>query len=202
MYAMALAVGPLLVPFVLVFVASWLGIARLVADIDVAALPAHVTSRFPRRSMIALSTVVALLLLGMWTPMIAAVNRGELTGRLYGQTTLVVQAMDLGIIVPLAIVTAVLLLRRRPVGLLLAAAMVVKALAMACAITAMVVAAWRVEGTLDVGGLVIFATAALASLALLIAMYRAIREIPLPEEASREAAGPPRTAPARTEVSP
>ena len=180
MYAMAWAVGPLLVPFVVVFAASWLGIAGLVAGIDVAALPSHVSARFPRRSMVALCTVVALLLIGMWAPMINAVNGGDLTERLYGQTTLVVQAMDLGIVVPLAGVTAVMLLRHRPVGLLLAATIVVKALAMACAITAMVVGAWMVEGTLNIAGLAIFGTAALASLALLVSMYAAFAKAQRP----------------------
>jgi hypothetical protein len=99
---------------------------------------------------------------------------GDLDGVLLGQTTLVVQVLDLGLIVPLALATAVLVHRRRPIGYLLAAAVVVKGLAMATAIVAMVLVGWRIEGTLDVGGLIIFTTAAVACLVLTIAVLRSI----------------------------
>lgn len=185
MYAMAWAVGPLLLPFVLIYAASLVGIAWLVSTVRLAELPGHVTDRFPRRAMAILCILVVVLLLGMWVPMIADVVSGQLEGSLLGQTTLVVQALDLGLVVPLAAATAVLLWRRRPVGYLLAATMVVKALAMGVAICAMVLSAWNVEGELDVGPLAIFAAIAVASLVLMTAMYRALREdrASIPDEA-------------------
>ena len=180
MYAVAWAVGPLLLPFVVVFVASWVGIVLILATIDVRSLPDHIGSGFPRRSIVALSVVMPLLLIGMWVPLIASVNDGQLEGNLHGQTTLVVQALDLGLVVPIGFLTAWLLIRRRAVAILMAAAVVVKALAMAWAIVAMVIAAWRIDGDLDLGGLVIFTVAGLASLALVIAVFRSIVEAPRP----------------------
>jgi hypothetical protein len=178
MYAMAWAVGPLLLPFVGLYAASLIGIAWFVSSIPLRELEGHVTERFPRRSMAVFSVTMALILLGMWLPMIATVVDGELDGVLQGQTTLVVQALDLGLVVPVAIATAVLVWRRRPLGTLLAAALVVKGLAMSTAITAMVLSAWYVEGELDTAGLVIFVAAAAACLLLTRSMYRAITEEP------------------------
>jgi hypothetical protein len=186
MYAMAWAIGPLLPAFVVLFAASLLGIGWVASTIDLERLTVQVTGRFPRRGVATFCAVMALLLVGMWVPLIAGVLGGELDGVLLGQTTLVVQALDLGIVVPLAGVTAVLVWRRRPVGYLLAAAVVVKGLAMATAICAMVLVAWRVEGTLDAGGLVIFAAAAAASLVLTVAVLRSIVEPvdrPTPDDA-------------------
>ncbi|RPJ63726.1 MAG: hypothetical protein EHM24_01010 [Acidobacteria bacterium] len=61
--------------------------------------------------------------------------------------------------------------RGRPLGYLLCSVFVVKAVAMALAICAMVLAAWAIEGRLDAGGLAIFAVAAAASIWLAARMY-------------------------------
>jgi hypothetical protein len=184
MYAMAWAVGPLLVPFVAIYAGSLIGIAWFVASIPLDELERRVTDRFPYRAMAVFSVAMALVLLGMWLPMIAAVLGGQLQDTLNGQTTLVVQALDLGLVVPVAIATAVLAWRRRPLGTLLAATLVIKGLAMAVAIVAMVLSAWYVEGELEVAGLVIFVVAGGACAALARAMYRAIQEDPRPAESS------------------
>jgi hypothetical protein len=179
MYAMAWAIGPLFLPFVVVFAASAAGIAWITASIQVDALPQHVSESFPRRGMMTFCVLIALLLLGMWLPMIASVLQGELEGTLLGQTTLVVQGLDLGVVVPLAIAAVVLLGRRSPAGVLLATALAVKGLTMAVAICAMLVSAWVVEGAPEVGPMVLFAAVAVACAALLVAMLRSIREEPV-----------------------
>jgi hypothetical protein len=176
MYAVAWAIGPLLLPFVALYAASLAGLVWLAASVPVARLPDHVTPGFPRRSTIAFAVVMAVLLVGMWLPLLAAVLGGELEGNLHGQTTLVVQALDLGLVVPLALTTAALLWRRRPAGYLLATTVVVKGLAMATAITAMVLMAWYVEGELGVAELAIFVAAAAACAVLLVAMSRAVTD--------------------------
>jgi hypothetical protein len=176
MYAMAWAVGPLLPAFIVILAVSLVGIGWVASSIDLGLLAAHVTDRFPRRGVVTFAAVIGVLLVGMWVPRLAAVLGGDLDGTLLGQTTLVVQALDLGLIVPLAVVTAVLVHRRRPIGYLLAAAVVVKGLAMSTAICAMVLVGWRVEGTLDAGGLAIFAAAAAACLVLTVAVLRSIVE--------------------------
>jgi hypothetical protein len=198
MYAMAWAIGPLFLPFVVIFAASAAGIAWLVASIDVGTLTRHVSDGFPRRSMVAFCGFIVLLLLGMWLPLIAAVLRGEYDGALNGQTTLVVQGLDLGVVVPIAIATAVLLVRRSAAGLLLATALAVKGLAMAVAIFAMLVSAWLVEGTPELVPMVLFAAVAMACLALIVAMLRAIEETPVTDAAAAWSEGPSRQAERRS----
>jgi hypothetical protein len=111
MYAMAWAVGPLLPAFIVILAVSLVGIGWVASSIDLGLLAAHVTDRFPRRGVVTFAAVIGVLLVGMWVPRLAAVLGGDLDGTLLGQTTLVVQALDLGLIVPLAVVTAVLVHR-------------------------------------------------------------------------------------------
>lgn len=164
MYAVFWALGPLFVAFVLLFPLSLVGIAWIWSTIDAEALAAGSGKGFPRRSLVVFGFLAAALLLAMWIPRIATGLSGDLAGAgLLGTPTLAVQALDLGLIVPLSLATAVLVWRRRPVGHLLAALFSVKAVTMAGAIVAMLVSAALVEGRLEVvpfaifGGVTLFA---------------------------------------------
>ena len=173
MYAMAWAFGPLLPLFILLYALALGGALWTASSIGLDGLERRFSGRFPRRGMAALSAVLALVLVGMWSQLIATGLRGDLSGaNLLGQTTLVVQALDLGLVVPAALFTAVALWRRRAIGYLLGTVFVVKAVAMACAICAMLVSAWVVEGSPDVGGFAIFGTAAVLAAWLGVRMYR------------------------------
>jgi hypothetical protein len=175
MYAVTWAFGPLFLPFVADYALSLIAVVWIVSTIELRSLAEHATERFPRRSMAILCFVLALALVGMWLRRIAAGLSGDLGGAmLLGQTTMVVQALDLGLIVPLAAFTGVTAWRGQPIGYLLSSVVVVKAVAMTSAICAMLLSAWAVEGHLALGGFTFFAAAALASCWLGIRMYRSI----------------------------
>jgi hypothetical protein len=176
MYAVVWAFGPLFLPFVAIYALSLVGIVWLVSSIGITGLAGRVSEGFPRRGMAILCFILSFALVGMWLKRIAAGLGGDLgTAMLLGQTTMVVQALDLGLVVPLAVFTGVTAWRKRPVGYLLSSVVVVKAVAMASAICAMLLSAWAVEGRLDAGGFAFFAAAALASLWLGVQMYRSMR---------------------------
>lgn len=166
MYALSWALGPLFPLFVVVFPLAGVAMVWTVSTIDIPALPNRFSERFPRRGMAVFSFAIALLLTGMWAGRIATGLSGDLAGAsLLGQTTLSIQALDLGIIVPLAIATGVLLLQRRPWGHLLAIVLAVKGTSMALAICAMLIVAAMVEGSVEWVPLAIFATVTLAAAA-------------------------------------
>jgi hypothetical protein len=154
MYSTAWAFGPLFLPFIFIYGASFTAIILIVSSIRIAELPDRFSGRFPRKGMAALCFLMGSMLIG--------------------QTTLVVQALDLGLIVPLAFITGVLILRSKPAGFLLASVFAVKAFSMASAICAMLLSAWAYEGSLEVPPLIIFTSAAAASLMLGIKMYRSV----------------------------
>jgi hypothetical protein len=174
MYAMAWAFGPLFPLFILEFAASAAAIAWIVSSLDIARLAARFSGRFPRRGMAGLCIALSATLVFMWGARIASALDGKVDGILLGQTTLVVQALDLGLIVPLAFFTAVSALRRKAVGYLLCPTLVVKAVAMSAAICAMLLSAWKTEGTLEVAPLALFASAGAVSAFLGIRMFRSV----------------------------
>jgi hypothetical protein len=175
MYAMYWSIGPLFPVFIALYTLAALVIVRTVATIDIGALPERISDRFPRKGMAAFSSAIGLLLVVMWMPLIMAGVRGDWqAANLHGMPTLVVQAMDLGMVVPIAAATAVLVWRARPWGYLLATVLAVKGVTMAAAICAMVVSAAVVEGALETGSLVIFAAATLAAGWLAARMFASI----------------------------
>lgn len=172
-YALGWAFGPLFPLFIVIFAASLAGALWIASTIDVARLPAQLSKHFPRRGMAILCAFMAVVLLAMWGQRIAAGLRGDLeTAMLLGQTTMVVQVLDLGLLVPLSLFTALAAWRGWPVGYLLSSVFVIKAVAMAAAICAMLLSAWATEGTLEVVPLLIFGTAAVAASWLGVRMYR------------------------------
>jgi len=163
MYAVFWAFGPLFVGFIALYAASAAAIVWTVATIDVATLPERFSDKFPGKTMAVVSTLIALMLVAMWGQRIATAYRGDFAGAGFlGMPTLTVQAMDLGMVVPLALLMAVLAWQRRPWGFLLAPVLAVKGVTMAAAICAMLVSAALVEGSLEVGPFAIFSAATVA----------------------------------------
>ncbi|HSK33050.1 MAG TPA: hypothetical protein VK903_06165, partial [Propionicimonas sp.] len=172
------ALGPLFPLFVLLFPLSLVGIAWLWSTFDAEALAAQV-SGFPRRSLRTFGILVAVLLVAMWVPRIATGLSGDLAGAgLLGTPTLAVQALDLGLVVPLSLGTAVLVWRRHPAGHLLAALFTVKAVTMAGAILAMLVSAWMVEGSLEVVPFGIFLAVTVFAGWLAVGVLRSVTPTP------------------------
>jgi hypothetical protein len=177
MYAVFWALGPLFPAFVALYPLAAAGIVWIVSTIDLPALPGRFSDRFPRRSIAIFCGVMALQLVAMWVPRIATGLSGDLASAgLLGTPTLAVQALDLGIIVPLALATAVFAWQRRPVGYLLAAVFSVKGVTMSGAFVAMLVSAWIVEGTLDVGPFILFSVATLVAGVIAVLVMRSVRD--------------------------
>ncbi len=172
MYALTWAFGPLFLLFIAIYALSLVAIAWIVSRVPVSELPDRFDDAFPNRGMAILSFVLAVLLVVMWLGRIVPALGGDIEGVLLGQTTLVVQALDLGLIVPLALFTGVTAWRGTAVGYLLAPTVAVKAFAMASAICAMLLVAWYYEGVLEVPPLAIFGTAAAVSAWLGVRMFR------------------------------
>lgn len=177
MYAVFWALGPLFPVFIALYAASMAALGWLVATIDVGELPRRFDARFPRRGMAIFSFAVGGLLVAMWSKRIHAGLTGDLAGAgLFGMPTLTVQALDLGIIVPLAVFTGAALRRSRPVGYLLAPMFAIKGVTMSAAICAMLLSAWAVEGRLEVAPLAIFTATTVAAGALAWRMFTGTRD--------------------------
>jgi hypothetical protein len=169
-YSVTWAFGPLFLPFVALDAASGVGIAWVGAAIARDGIQGRFNERFPRRAFATLSIAMAFGLTLLWLQRIAFAYTSGVDGLLMGETTMTVQALDLGLVVPVSLLIAGMALRGSPAGLALAAGFAITFTAMAAAITSMLLSAWMVEGTLELPPVVIFgaATVGMAVVALRI----------------------------------
>lgn len=178
MYAVFWALGPLFPLFIALYAASAAGIVWLVLTLDVATLPERFGARFPARTMAVYSALMGLMLIVMWSQRIAVGLAGDVAAaQLLGTPTLAVQALDLGMIVPLAFATAVFAWRRTAWGHLLASVFAVKGVTMAGAICAMLVSAAIVEGSLEAAPFAIFGAATLGAALLAWKIFGSVSEV-------------------------
>lgn len=123
--------------YVALFTLSLYAFILCLLAVDVMDLPSHFSKRLPRRFIaVSLFLVGGFLTLAWLGRIMTALFRGQ-TPPLENTTTLVIQAMDLALIAPLAIIAGVLLLRRTAWGYLLASIAVLKGLTMALGVSAM-----------------------------------------------------------------
>ncbi|HEY6608926.1 MAG TPA: hypothetical protein VI277_07020, partial [Candidatus Limnocylindria bacterium] len=173
-YAVTWAFGPLFVLFVILVAASLVGLIGIASALGEFGLEGRFTEEFPRRTWAALSVAMSLLLVAMWASRIAQALGGEIEGVLHGETTMTVQALDLGLMVPLSLLIAVQAWRRSPVAIAAAAAFAVTFVAMSSAIASMMVSASIVSGTLQLPPILIFGLAVIAGGLVAARMYSSV----------------------------
>ena len=124
--------------------------------------------------MVGFGLYMAILLCGLWLPLIARTLTETPVSELYGGTTLVVQAFDLGFLVPLGLFTAVTVYRRLPVGHLMSAVVIVKGATIALGIVAMLLVEWLATDEPQLPPILIFGLTALTGFAIAVRIYRGI----------------------------
>jgi hypothetical protein len=138
------------------FAASLFATVLAFTSIDAQTLPARFSEKLPRRSIAGFLFAVGLLLIIVWIGLsiLPALLQGR-TPELSGSTTLVTHGVDVGIIAPLAFLAGILLLRRAPLGYLLAATLLVLSSVLGAGVIALS-AAQTLAGVLTIAETVVF----------------------------------------------
>lgn len=172
-YAVTWAFGPLFPLFIATYAASLAGLVWIGVGIAREGVVGRFDGSFPARPFAVLSVTMAVLLTLMWAQRIALGLGGDLAAAgLQGETTLVVQALDLGLVVPAALFIGVLAWRRSAASRALAAVYTVGSVAMAAAILGMVISAGVVEGAFEIVPIAIFAAYVAAGTVIGLGIYR------------------------------
>ncbi|MBP7693316.1 MAG: hypothetical protein KA764_15435 [Anaerolineales bacterium] len=137
--SMLTAYNALFLVYVAAFTLSLYAFILCLLAVDLPSLPDHFSPRLPRRWIAGTLFAVGGFLGLAWLGRIGAPLLQGGTPALENTTTLVIQAMDLGLIAPLAILAGILLLRRSAWGYLLASVAVLKGLTMALAVSTMAI---------------------------------------------------------------
>lgn len=164
--------------YVALFSLSLFAFVLVMMSFDLPALPAHFSEKLPRGWIAGLLFFAAVFLSLAWLGRIAATFAPNAVLALENTTSMFIQVMDLGIVVPVCVLSGVLLLRRRPWGYLLAAVGLVKFMTLGIAVSLMGLNMARV-GAPDSAALVgIFAALALAGIVMTSVLFKHISETP------------------------
>lgn len=135
--SMLTAYNALFLIYVTLFSLSLFAFVLSMLGFDLSTLPGHFSARLPRGWIAGLMFLIGGFLSLAWLGKIVPPLFQDTAPTLENTTTLVIQSMDLGLIVPLAIVSGLLLLRRNPWGYLLTSVFVTKAITLGLAVSAM-----------------------------------------------------------------
>lgn len=131
------AYNALFLVYVALFSLSLFAFILSMLAFDLKTLPGRFSTRLPRGWIAGVLFAGGGFLLLAWLGRIVPPLLKNQTPPLENATTLVIQAMDLGLLVPLTFLSGLLLLRRSPWGYLLASVAVLKFLTMGAAVSAM-----------------------------------------------------------------
>lgn len=123
--------------YVALFSLSLFAFILSMLSFDLKDLPRHFSPRLPRAWIAGLMFLVAAFLSLAWLGRIIAPLLQNQTPVLENTTTLVIQAMDLGLIMPLAVLAGILLLKRSPWGYLLSSVTLLKGVTLGLGVSVM-----------------------------------------------------------------
>lgn len=174
------AYNQLFLVYVALFSLSLFDFVLSLTSIDLNSLPAAFSERLPRKTIAAFFFILGVMLLFLWLGgiIIPSLLTGEAPSGLDSYTTLVIQALDLGVIVPASFLAGALLLKRKPFGYLLSTVVLIKGFTMSAALIAMVIGQVLAGLPVPPPQLVFVAFVSLADTALTIVTLSSIREIP------------------------
>lgn len=172
------AFNALFLLYVALFSLSLFAFILALSGLDPEFVTRQVGEGFPRTGIIVLMFALAAFLTVAWLGRIRSVMQGVAGANgLESYTTLVIQALDLGVIVPTALLTAVLLLKKNPWGYTLSSVLLCKAALFGAALIAMIVSQTLAGVPLEPVISALFVVIILVSVFLTFRMLRSIREV-------------------------
>lgn len=143
---------------------------------DLKTLLAHFSEKLPRKWIAGLLFFAAAFLLLAWLGRIAPTIFGDQIPMLENVTSMFIQVMDLGVIVPLCVLAGILLLRRDPWGYLLASVGLLKFLTMGIAVSLMGLNMARAGVPVSIVELAVFPCITLVNLVMVALLLKNIKD--------------------------
>ncbi len=139
-YAFLWNYNDLFIVYVSIMSLSFFAFVIKMTSFDLSSFKTHFKAPFKAKSILGFQWLVIIMVGLLWLSKLAPtwVSSGPPQG-LEHYTTLVIQALDLGFIIPTALISALSLAGRRPLGYLLSSIILIKGIALLSSITAMAI---------------------------------------------------------------
>ena len=173
--------NPMFLIYVILMSASFFAFILLMLSFDMTSLSSHFNNKLPVKAiggfLLFLSIAVALMWLKRILPSVFGSSVDTVGIEHY--TTLPIQALDLGFVLPATVLSAVLLMKRKPFGYLLSSVFIIKFITMLTAITAMVIGQAMVGVKMSLIEVVIFPVLNILIIYPLYIILKNIKELDL-----------------------
>ena len=170
------AYNHLFLVYVALFSLSFYAFILSMMSFDLKTLPARFSEKLPRGWIAGLLFFAAAFLTFAWIGRIAATFAPGNIPALENTTSMFIQAMDLGLIVPLCALSGILLLRRDPWGYLLASVGMMKFLTMGTAVSVMGLNMARVGVPINAAEMAIFPIITLVNIVMVAILLKNLDE--------------------------
>ena len=162
--------------YVGVFALSLCTLGMVLAGIDLSRVRAKMSKRFPVVTAASFSFAVGVLLLfKCMGEIVPSIGTRAMPANATGYYTMVDQALDLGLLVPLFILVGILLLKRENLGYLLSASTLILAMTVGLSVVAGELMLGLSTGRMNTTGLGVFTLFLIAALALLVKVLASLR---------------------------
>jgi hypothetical protein len=163
--------------YVGVFALSLCTLGLVLAGIDLSRVRAEMSERFPVVTAASFSIAVGgLLLFKCLGEIVPSIGTHAMPATATGYYTVVDQALDLGLLVPLFILVGILLLKRDTLGYLLSASTLILAVTVGLSVVAGELMLGLSTGRMNTAGLGVFTFFLIAALALLVKVLASVRQ--------------------------
>ncbi|MBN2388486.1 MAG: hypothetical protein JXB85_15825 [Anaerolineales bacterium] len=177
MYATMMSFNCLFLVYVAIYSLSLVAFIMNLQAIDLSLLPTQISARFPHRLFIGYMIVFSVALVLLWANLIVSIMiPNQFPAELAGTNTLETQALDLGLIVPLALATGILLRRRSPWGYLLTGISITHGAMMFITVPAWIAMPLIQDGEINLMEAIPFLFLCLVGLALAAVFYWSVQE--------------------------
>ncbi len=177
-FAFGAAYNILFLVYVSLFSLSLFAFIFALMEIDIPTLPKHFSSGLPHRTIAIFLFVVGSFLLLAWLGRIVpALLANQPPLGLDAYTTLIIQALDLGLVMPIAFLSGILLWKKSAWGYLLSSIVLIKGVTLALAVSAMAVNMILAGVQVSTGELIMFPFIAIVSGGLTVILLRNVTEL-------------------------